>query len=183
MLLFVGLGNPGTLYQNTRHNSGFSVLEAFETENGVEIDKEGFKGKYLKLLYHSEEIILLKPQTFMNLSGESVSAVVNFYKIPIDNIVVIYDDMDLPCGKIRLREGGSSGGHNGIKNIINLLGTENIKRIKIGIGHPPYGVIDYVLGKPTKEEEALLVAARKKALNAIDAIIDHDFHYAMSKFN
>ncbi len=183
MLLFVGLGNPGKEYANTRHNSGFSVIEAFESTNDIKVDKDGFKGKYQKILYHNQDILLLKPYTYMNLSGEAVFAIMQFYKIPIENLIVIYDDMDLPCGKIRLREGGSSGGQKGIKNIIDILKTDQIKRIKIGIGHPINSVIDYVLSKPSSEEEALLMEARKKALEAIDAIIDHDFHYAMSKFN
>ena len=130
-----------------------------------------------------EDVYLLKPQTFMNLSGESVREIVSYFKIPKEDIIVIYDDLDLEPGKIRLRLSGSSGGHRGIQNIIEQLGTENIKRIRIGIGKPTYDTIDYVLGKPLKEEQVLIDEAIKKAVDALKEILKNNFDSAMNKYN
>jgi len=130
-----------------------------------------------------EDVYLLKPQTFMNLSGESVREIVSYFKIPKEDIIVIYDDLDLEPGKIRLRLSGSSGGHRGIQNIIEQLGTENIKRIRIGIGKPTFDTIDYVLGKPLKEEQVLIDEAIKKAVDALKEILKNNFDSAMNKYN
>ena len=133
MKLIVGLGNPGKEYENTRHNCGFKAIDAYAEMAQVDFNREDFKGTYAKFKLDDEDIILFKPLTFMNLSGEAVQAIVSFFKIPTEDIVVIYDDMAIKPGEIRLRLFGSSGGHNGIQNIINCLGTQNIKRIRIGI--------------------------------------------------
>lgn len=183
MLLIIGLGNPGKTYERTRHNMGFSAIDLFASKIGCSIDKKGFQGLYQKLVYHNQELLLLKPQTFMNLSGQSVQEIVNFYKISTDNIIVIYDDLDLPPGKIRLREKGSSGGHKGMQSIIDHLSTDEIKRIKIGIGHSLYSVVDYVLGKPDSEDQAQIDIALTKIKDIVDEIILHDFKHASSKYN
>lgn len=184
MLLFVGLGNPGREYEKTRHNMGFLTLDYFSEHNLKEpIIKSSFQGLFLKTNYLNEQVLFLKPQTYMNLSGISVNEIVKFYKIKLEDIVVIYDDMDLEPGKIRLRPSGSSGGHKGIKSIIENLGSENIKRIRIGIGKAPYSVIDYVLEKPTSDEQKEIDEAIKNACGAIDDIILKGFDHAMCFFN
>ena len=183
MKLIVGLGNPGKEYEATRHNCGFRAIDLFADKAGLVIDKDGFKGLYTSFKFDGETIILFKPQTFMNLSGTAVREIVNFYKIDIKDIVVIYDDMALEPGEIRLRVKGSSGGQKGIQNIIDNLGTQKIKRIRIGIGEPEYDAIDYVLGKPTKEETPLINKAIDKAVSALKEYLNHDFQNAMSKYN
>ncbi len=183
MKLIVGLGNPGKEYENTRHNMGFKVIDKFADSLGVMIDKSDFKGLFCKTKFYDEEIYLLKPQTYMNLSGESVLEFVNYFKINVEDLIVIYDDLALNPGKIRLRLNGSSGGQKGMQNIIDLLKTDQIKRIRVGIGEPTYNIIDYVLGKPSKEELILLDEAQEKAVLALKEIIKRDFHVAMSKYN
>lgn len=184
MLLIVGLGNPGREYDKTRHNMGFSTLDFF-SKNYLkeEINKKGFQGEYLKTNYLNQQIILLKPHTYMNLSGLSVLELMQFFKIKVEDIIVIYDDMDLEPGKIRIRPSGSSGGHKGIKNIIDNLKTEKIKRIRIGVGKAPYSVIDYVLERPSKDQQVLIDQAIIKACGAIDDMIKNGFDHAMCNFN
>lgn len=183
MKLIVGLGNPGKKYEHTRHNMGFDVVDLFSELAQIDIDKDAFKGLVGRGKVFDEDVYLLKPQTFMNLSGESVREIVSYFKIPKEDIIVIYDDLDLEPGKIRLRLSGSSGGHRGIQNIIEQLGTENIKRIRIGIGKPTYDTIDYVLGKPLKEEQVLIDEAIKKAVDALKDILKNNFDSAMNKYN
>ena len=183
MKLIVGLGNPGKKYEHTRHNMDFDVVDLFSELAQIDIDKDAFKGLVGRGKVFDEDVYLLKPQTFMNLSGESVREIVSYFKIPKEDIIVIYDDLDLEPGKIRLRLSGSSGGHRGIQNIIEQLGTENIKRIRIGIGKPTYDTIDYVLGKPLKEEQVLIDEAIKKAVDALKEILKNNFDSAMNKFN
>lgn len=183
MKLIVGLGNPGKKYEHTRHNMGFDVVDLFSELAQIDIDKDAFKGLVGRGKVFDEDVYLLKPQTFMNLSGESVREIVSYFKIPKEDIIVIYDDLDLDPGKIRLRLSGSSGGHRGIQNIIEQLGTENIKRIRIGIGKPTYDTIDYVLGKPLKEEQVLIDEAIKKAVDALKEILKNNFDSAMNKYN
>ena len=184
MFLIVGLGNPGIEYENTRHNMGFSVLdELMENHVGMEINKNGFKGQYLKTIYLGEDVVFLKPMTYMNLSGESVIEAVHFFKIPLENIVVVFDDMDLNPGTIRLRKSGSSGGQKGMNNIIQLLGSKDIKRIRVGIGKADNSVVDYVLSRPNGDEATLIEVAIKKASDAIVEIIKNGFDRAMNKYN
>ena len=183
MKLIVGLGNPGKEYEGTRHNCGFRVLDAFADMLSVDVDREDFKGVYGKFKLDDEDIYLFKPLTYMNLSGTAVREIVHYFKIAIDDIVVIYDDMALKPGLIRLRESGSSGGQKGIQNIIDNLGTKDIKRIRIGIGEPEFNAIDYVLGKPNIEDKDKIDVAIDKAKLALRDYLNHDFHYAMSIYN
>ena len=148
MKLIVGLGNPGKEYEHTRHNMGYDVVDLFASSLGFDIDKVGFKGLYTKVKYFNEDIILLKPTTYMNLSGDSIVLLKNYFKIDIEDIIIIYDDMDTKVGNIRLKIKGSSGGHNGIKSIIANLKTEEFKRIRVGIGKPVFNIIDYSFSKP-----------------------------------
>lgn len=183
MKLIVGLGNPGKKYEHTRHNMGFDVLDLLADLAKIDVDKESFKGLIGRGKIFDQDVFLLKPQTFMNLSGESVRAVIDYFKIDIDDVLIIYDEMALPVGKIRLRNSGSSGGHKGMQNIIEHLGTENIKRIRIGIGEPTYDVIDYVLSKPLKDELPLIDESIKEAVEAIKVYLKNNFDIAMSRFN
>jgi len=179
MKLIVGLGNPGKEYEHTRHNIGYDTLDTLNETLKIDINKEKFQGIYGK----NDEYILFKPTTFMNLSGIAVREIMTFFKINIDDLLVISDDMALPVGKIRLRDSGSSGGHKGIQNIIDNLGTNKFKRLRIGIGEPQFNSIDFVLGKPSKEENVKLKEAFKKASNAILDYLEHGFVHAMSKYN
>jgi len=138
MKLIIGLGNPGKEYENTRHNTGFMVLDRLSEKLNIEMTQNKFKGLYGKSKYKGEDVILLKPQTYMNLSGESVRQVMDFFKINQEDILVIYDDLDMPVGKLRLRQSGSAGGHNGIKNIILHTGSQNFNRIRVGIDRSKY---------------------------------------------
>lgn len=184
MKLIIGLGNPGKEYEKTRHNAGFCVMDLIERELHASITTNKFNGLYAKLKYQGEDVILLKPQTYMNLSGESVRKVMDFFKIDVRDILVIYDDLDLPVGKIRLRQKGSAGGQNGVKNIIRHIGTQEFNRIRVGIGKDErIPVVDYVLGKVKKEElqdfEEALVDAKNAAIHSIT----HDFSETMNTFN
>ena len=183
MKLIVGLGNPGKKYEHTRHNMGFDVVDNFSTFAQIDIDKEAFKGLVGRGKVFDEDVYILKPQTFMNLSGESVREIVKYFKIPLEDIIVVYDDMALAPGKIRLRPSGSSGGHKGMQNIIEHLGTENIKRIRVGIGEPTYDTIDFVLSKPLKEEAPLIEEAINNAAEALKEILKTNFDKAMTKYN
>ena len=183
MKLIVGLGNPGKKYEHTRHNMGFDTVDLFAELAKIDIDKEAFKGLVGRGKVFDEDVYLLKPQTFMNLSGESVREIVNYFKIDIEDVIIIYDDMALEPGKIRLRASGSSGGHKGMQNIIDQLGTEEIKRIRIGIGESTDDTIDYVLSKPLKEERPLIDEAIKNAVEALKEILKSNFEKAMTNFN
>ena len=185
MKLIVGLGNPGKKYEHTRHNMGFDVIDLFSDLSQVDVDKNVFHGLSGRGEVFDEDVMLFKPQTFMNLSGTAVREVVSYFKIPLEDVIIIYDDMALNPGKIRLRENGSSGGHKGMQNIIENLGSEEIKRIRIGIGEPMENDnIDYVLSKPMKEERELIDEAIKDAVEALKEILkSNNFDRAMSKFN
>ena len=183
MKLIVGLGNPGKKYEHTRHNMGFDVVDLFAEKAKIDINKEAFKGVVGRGKVFDEDIFILKPHTYMNLSGESVQEIVSYFKIDLEDIIVIYDDMALEPGKIRLRVSGSSGGHKGMQNIIEHLHTENIKRIRIGIGEPTYDTIDYVLSKPLKEERPLIDEAINNAVNALKEILKENFDKAMTNYN
>ena len=184
MKLIIGLGNPTKEYEGTRHNVGFMVMDRLADVMNVSISTTKFKGEYAKLKYKGEDVILLKPMTFMNNSGESVIQVMNYFKIDSDDILVIYDDMDMPTGKLRLRESGSAGGHNGVKSIIAHVGTQKFKRIRVGIDkHPRIKVVDYVLGKFTKEERTYIDEGIENAVKAVESYLDHDFVTAMNAYN
>ena len=185
MRLIVGLGNPGKKYECTRHNIGFMCVDMLLKKLNASLDQEGFKSFYTTVFHKGEKIIIMEPQTYMNLSGEAVSAIVNFYKIEHEDILVIYDDLDLPAGKLRLRSSGSSGGHNGMKNIIGLLGDQNIKRIRIGISRDTkYEVCDYVLSKIAGEDKKEFDKELDRASDAVLYWLDErDYNKVMSKFN
>ena len=183
MKLIVGLGNPGREYAMTRHNCGFRVIDAFADAAGVDIDKEQFHGVYGRLKHNGEDVLLFKPLTMMNLSGTAVQEISHYFKIDVEDILVIYDDMALEPGTVRLRLNGSSGGQKGMQNIIDNLGTEEIKRIRIGIGEPKFDSIDFVLGKPSGEEKDKLNQGIEKAVLAIKELLLSSFEKAMTKFN
>jgi PTH1 family peptidyl-tRNA hydrolase len=185
MKLIVGLGNPGKQYEQTRHNIGFEVIDALSKQLSIPLDQSKFKGLYGIGFHKGEKVLLLKPLTYMNLSGESIRAVMDYYQIDIDDLVVIYDDLDLPVGKIRLRQKGSAGGHNGIKSTIAHLGTQEFNRIRIGIDRPQNGmsVPDYVLGRFRKEETELTGEAVEKSADACEAWLSKPFLQVMNEFN
>ncbi|MGL5640193.1 MAG: aminoacyl-tRNA hydrolase [Mycoplasmoidaceae bacterium] len=184
--LIIGLGNPGPKYEDTKHNAGFIALDFFANQNKFNFDATIFEGNFYKLKHEEKEVFFLKPQTFMNLSGECVSKFMNFYKIDIKNILVVYDDLDLPIGKIKLKKNGSSGGQNGIKDIINKLGTEEIKRIKIGIGRPKNkndSITNYVLSKVSAHDQPMFLKSIEKASKIIDIFYKKDFDKILMEFN
>ena len=183
MKLIVGLGNPGRQYAMTRHNCGFRVIDAFADAAGVDIDKEQFHGVYGRFKFEGEDILLFKPLTMMNLSGTAVQEIVHYFKIDINDILIIYDDMAIEPGTLRLRLEGSSGGQKGMQNIIDNLGTENIKRIRVGIGEPQFDSIDWVLGKPSGDDAKKIDEAIERATKAIREFLIHNFENAMSKYN
>ena len=184
MKLIVGLGNPGKKYENTRHNMGFMAIDLLSDISKIDIDKEVFNGLLGRGKIFDQDVLLFKPTTFMNLSGTAVQQVAHFFKIPSEDIIVVFDDLALPVGAIRLRESGSSGGQKGMQNIIDNLKTDKIKRIRIGIGKSTYAdAADYVLGKPLKEEMPLIEEAINRAVEALKEALKSNFTKAMSQFN
>ena len=184
MKLIVGLGNPGKKYENTRHNMGFMAVDLLSDQADIMVDKEVFHGLMGRGKIFDQDVILFKPTTFMNLSGTAVLEVVHYFKIDLEDIVVIFDDMALEPGTIRLRKEGSSGGHKGMQNIIDCLSTEQIKRIRIGIGEPGENDnIDYVLSKPLKDEMPVIEEAIANAVRAVKEMLKSDFDRAMNKYN
>ena len=184
--LIAGLGNPEPKYDGTRHNTGFAALDALAEAWGCEINKSKWQGLYGIAQVDGRKVMLLKPLTYMNLSGESVRALVDYYKIdPEEELIVIYDDISLEPGKIRIRKKGSAGGHNGIKNIIAQLGTQNFQRIKVGVGEKPKGwdLADYVLGHFSKEDRGLVDDALKRAAGAVELMVQGEVDQAMNQFN
>src|SRR5437868_4206745 len=165
MKLIVGLGNPGKQYDQTRHNIGFAVIDELAHRFHISLDQAKFKGIYGSTMVNGEKVFLLKPLTYMNLSGESIGPLMDYFQIDLEDLLVIYDDLDLPVGKIRLRQKGSAGGHNGIKSTISHLGTQEFNRIRIGIDRPQQGmsIPDYVLGKFPEQEQALITEAVNKS--------------------
>lgn len=186
MYLVAGLGNPGSRYEMTRHNIGFHTIDYIADEQGVKIKKLKYKALYGETEIAGERVLLVKPQTYMNLSGESIIDFVNFFKIPVENVIVISDDISLPAGRIRVRAKGSAGGHNGLKSIIYQLQSEGFPRVRIGVGEPEhkdYELADYVLGKFTKEEIPVLEESIKRAYNAVCEIIRRGPESAMNRYN
>ena len=184
MKLIVGLGNPGKEYENTRHNIGFIFIDYFAEKNKATIDKERFNGLYTQITINNEKVILLKPLSYMNLSGEVVRKFVDYFKIDINNILIISDDLDMNFGKLRLRPDGSSGGHNGLKNIALNLNTEGFKRLKVGISNnKDIDTKDYVLGKFSKEEKETINNLKEQVSNILGDFITTDFDKLMCKYN
>ncbi|RSK25487.1 aminoacyl-tRNA hydrolase [Bacillus sp. HMF5848] len=185
MKLIVGLGNPGLQYKQTRHNVGFMVMDELASRLHTAFDKTNFKGIYAVANKNGEKVILLKPLTYMNLSGECVRPLLDYFKLELDDLVVVYDDLDLPAGKIRLRTKGSAGGHNGIKSLIQHLGTQEFKRVRVGIGRPEgrIPISDYVLSPFHKEEQALIQQAIDKSSEACLEWLETSYVEVMNKYN
>lgn len=183
MYLVVGLGNPGREYEGTRHNAGFDVIDYMSEKMGFKVSKIKFKGLTGETFIGGEKVIFLKPSTFMNSSGESVREAVQFYGIPVENIIVIYDDMAIQVGRIRIRASGSDGGHNGMKSIIYQLNSDQFPRVRIGIGEKRGDVVSYVLGKFSKEERVLVDRAIERAAKAVVEIIENNIQSAMNLYN
>ena len=184
--LIVGLGNPGRAYEKTRHNAGFRAAELLAAQANVKIDRARFRGLTASCTLAGQRVLLLKPETFMNLSGEAVHLAAMFYRIPISRILVLSDDISLPVGKIRVRADGSAGGHNGLKSIISHLGSQDFPRIKIGVGakpHPDYDLADWVLSAFSAEEEKALAPAVEHAAAAALELIQNGPQMAAGKYN
>ena len=184
--LIVGLGNPGREYEKTRHNCGFRALDLLADNLGCKVDKLKFQGLYGQAVYGGRKLFLLKPQTYMNLSGRSVLQLSAYFNIPPQRIIVLFDDISLEPGRLRIRADGSAGGHNGIKSIIQELGSQAFPRVKIGVGgkpNPEYDLADWVLSAFSASEEKALAVSLKNAADAALAIIDHGVSDAAGKFN
>lgn len=184
--LVVGLGNPGIQYTNTRHNTGFRVLDALCKKHNVRCDRHKFKALTGEAVLGGHRVLLVKPQTYMNLSGEAVSAAADFYKIPPEHVLVIFDDISLPVGTLRIRPKGSAGGQNGVKDIIAELGSDQFPRIKVGIGakpHPDYDLADWVLSNVTEEEMPAMNDAVDRAVLAVSELIENGVPAATQKYN
>ena len=184
--LIVGLGNPGKQYEITRHNAGFLFMDMLADRLNVKINKIKFKAVVGEGQIDGVRCLLMKPQTFMNLSGEAVKEACSFYKIPPENVIVAFDDISLPCGGLRIRRKGSAGGHNGIKSIIRHLGSDNFPRIKLGVGakpHPDYDLADYVLSNFSKDDIPLMKQAMEKGCDALGPMVNGKIDEAMSKFS
>lgn len=184
--LVVCLGNPGDRYEGTRHNVGWMVADELGERKDIPIQRLKFKALTNTAELGGQRALLMKPVTYMNLSGEAVRQAADFYKIPPERILVVCDEIALPPGKLRLRRGGSAGGHNGLKNIIAHLGTEDFPRIRVGVGgkpHPDYDLADWVLGRPQGEDKAAVADAVKRAADAVECYIKDGPDRAMSRFN
>ncbi len=184
--LIVGLGNPGSDYVNTRHNAGFQAVDALAAALGVKVNKIKFKALCAAANYRGQKLLLMKPETFMNASGIAVEAAAHFYKLPPERVLVLFDDISLPVGKIRVRKSGSAGGHNGIKSIIAMLHTEDVPRVKIGVGakpHPDYDLADWVLSAFSKQEQPELDRALGNARDAALCIVTDGCEKAAANFN
>jgi PTH1 family peptidyl-tRNA hydrolase len=185
MKIIVGLGNPTAQYAGTRHNVGFSVILELAEAYNIKVDTRKHKALIGKGSIHGEKVILAMPQTYMNLSGESVRELLDYYKCDAGDLLVIYDDIDLAVGKLRLRSKGSAGGHNGIKNIIAHTGTQEFDRIRVGVGQKPKGwdLADYVLGRFSAEEQPIIREGTKRACDAVACIIESGIEAAMNQYN
>jgi peptidyl-tRNA hydrolase, PTH1 family len=184
MLLVVGLGNPGDKYRGTRHNIGFMVAERLKERLGCDQAQAKFSGLISDCRHEGRKVSILRPQTYMNKSGKSVSQAVNWFKLELDQVIVVYDDLDLPFGEVRLRRKGSPAGHNGLSSIIQQLGSQDVQRLRVGIGRPSHGdTVSYVLNRFGKEEEADLPAVVDHAADAVMAWIEEDLDSAMGRFN
>ena len=183
MKCIVGLGNPGKPYEKTRHNVGFRVIDALLEKHNIKTQTK-FKAEIAQIKINGMNVLCVKPLTFMNLSGEAIRLVMDFYKLSPEDFLIIYDDLDLPVGKLRLREKGSAGGHNGMKSTIQHLGTQQFPRLRIGIDkHPMIPTVDYVLGKFSKEEEDILASVIKRSVLCAEDFISVKFVDLMTKYN
>ena len=184
--ILVGLGNPGKEYTFTRHNAGFMTLDYIAEKSGIKIDRAKFKALVGDGMIGKHRVLLMKPQTYMNLSGEAVTEAAAFYKIPVENIIVVCDDINLAPGKVRLRRKGSDGGQKGLRSIITLSGSDEFPRVRMGVGakpHPDYDLADWVLGQIPKEEQEVFFAAMGKVCDALPTILDGNIDKAMNMLN
>lgn len=184
--LVVFLGNPGLKYNGTRHNAGFMAADAMEKKLGVKINRMRFRALTQTVDIGGQKVMLMKPQTYMNLSGDAVIQAVRFYKIPPERVIVVSDEIALPVGKMRIRTGGSAGGHNGLKSIIAQLGTDKFARIRLGVGappHPDYDMADWVLGAFKGQDAADMELLAKQTADAVECYITEGAQRAMNKFN
>lgn len=180
------LGNPESKYERTRHNAGFMAASVLESKRGIKTNKLKFHAFTNIAEFGGDRVLFMRPQTYMNLSGDAVAPAAAFYKIPAERVIVVFDDMSLPIGKLRVKRNGSAGGHNGIKSIIAKLGTDKFPRVKIGIGappHPDYDVIDWVIGKLNDSDFKIINEAAAVSLDAVEEIIKNGVDSAMNKFN
>ena len=185
MKLIVGLGNPGAKYAGTRHNAGFSVIDELAERHNINVNTSKHKALIGKGVINGEKVILAMPQTFMNLSGESVRAIMDFYKLTVDDLIVVYDDIDLDVGKIRIREKGSAGGHNGMKNIILHSGSQDFVRVRVGVGKKPehMDLADHVLSRFSREDLPFMRESCGKACDALEVILSDGAVAAMNRYN
>lgn len=186
MYIIAGLGNPGSQYADTRHNAGFKTIDALMKKYGITLNEKKHKAEYGKGIIEGEKVILVKPQTYMNLSGDSLRELVDYYKVDAETeLIVIYDDISLAPGFLRIRKKGSAGGHNGIKSIIANLGSDVFPRVKVGVGEKPkgYDLADYVLGRFSKDEMQVMDEAFARAASAVASIIADGPDTAMNKYN
>jgi len=183
--LIVGLGNPGKKYDNTRHNVGFDTIDVLSNKFGIKVNKLRFKALIGEGAMQDKRVVLVKPQTFMNLSGESVREAVEWYKMPLKNLIIIYDDIDIPLGKIRIRPKGSSGSHNGMKSVIYQIQSDEFPRVRIGIDKPPenWDLADYVLSKFNEKEREVINNSIERAAEAVVTIIKSGIEMAMNSYN
>jgi PTH1 family peptidyl-tRNA hydrolase len=184
--LIVGLGNPGPRYAATRHNAGFMVVDELARRHGLRLAGRQANAHYARGSIAGQKVILAQPQTYMNNSGQAVRALASYYKVPPERVLIIYDEVALPTGTIRVREKGSSAGHNGVKSVIQHMGTEAIPRIRVGVDRPNdprHGQIDWVLGRFSKEEQPVIEDAIKRAADAVDYILSNGFERAMNVYN
>lgn len=185
MYLIVGLGNPEEEYANTRHNMGFNVINKIAQQYNIEVTKTKFRGLCGSGNIEGEKVVLLKPQTYMNLSGEAINQYLAFYKIGPEDLIIVYDDIDTPAGMIRVRKQGSAGTHNGMKSVVSCVGTENFARVRIGIGMPEYksDLVNYVLGNIKEDDKIILEKGIESGKEAVIEIIKNDIDSAMNKYN
>ena len=184
--LIAGLGNPGSQYDLTRHNAGFMAVDKIAEEYKVKVDRIKFKSLCNTFEMKGKKVLLMKPQTFMNLSGQSITEAMNFYKVPIENVIILCDDISLEPSKLRIRRKGSDGGHNGLKNIIYLSGKDTFPRIRIGVGqkpHPDYDLADWVLSRFTPSEQKLMAEGVEKAMRSCEFMVQDKIDQAMNKYN
>lgn len=184
--LIAFLGNPGPKYEKTRHNAGFMAAHALEANKKIKINRIKYKALTALTDIGEQKVFIMMPQTYMNLSGDAIAPAAQFYKIPTENIIIVFDDFNIPLGKLKIKRDGSDGGHNGMKSVIARLGTSNFPRIKIGIGappHPDYDIFDWVVGKPSDQELKIIAEAAAKASEAAQELIINGVNSAMNKYN
>jgi len=184
MYVVAGLGNPGLLYKRTRHNAGYQALELLADNLQIRLKKRGFNGVYGEGTFRGERVVLIKPTTYMNLSGDCIRAVMNFFKCPVEHLIVLYDDIELPVGSLRIRDKGGAGTHNGMRSIIGSLGSESFPRVRIGVGSQNgTDLRKHVLGKPKKDEQTVLASAFGDAADAVCMIIEGKLPQAQAEYN